>query len=220
MMNAPPDRYAVTKTYGHNLGFSATFRQWRATSHCRFLHGYSLQFELEFRSPCLNDNNWVIDFGSLKPVKKWLEDTFDHKTLVAIDDPLLRLFRGLADSEDDTLFLPGQKALLDLVEVPRVGCEGFAEYVANTVNMILFNSPSTELQGGADNGVYLYRVEAREHGANSATFFPTFRPKRLLNKGCEPETGTDVRTVYQENDNADGRNRVTRYWDSDGDDGA
>lgn len=29
--------YVSTKTYGHEVGLSATFRQWRASSHCRLL---------------------------------------------------------------------------------------------------------------------------------------------------------------------------------------
>jgi 6-pyruvoyltetrahydropterin/6-carboxytetrahydropterin synthase len=38
----------VKKTYGHELGLSACFRQHRAKSHCRFLHGYPLSFTFTF----------------------------------------------------------------------------------------------------------------------------------------------------------------------------
>ena len=31
--------FLSTKTYGHDLGLSAAFRQWRAESHCRLIHG-------------------------------------------------------------------------------------------------------------------------------------------------------------------------------------
>ena len=42
-------KYTSTKTYGHNIGLSAVFRQPHADhSHCRFLHGYSLQFKFVF----------------------------------------------------------------------------------------------------------------------------------------------------------------------------
>ena len=38
--------YYSTKTYGHNIGLSAVFRQPNADhSHCHFLHGYSLAFK-------------------------------------------------------------------------------------------------------------------------------------------------------------------------------
>ena len=41
--------YYSTKTYGHNIGLSAVFRQPNAEhSHCHLLHGYSLAFTFTF----------------------------------------------------------------------------------------------------------------------------------------------------------------------------
>lgn len=82
-------KFRSTKTYGHDIGLSCCFRQWRSASHCRFLHGYALAVHLEFEADDLDARSWVMDFGSLKPVRQWLVQTFDHKTLVAADDPLL-----------------------------------------------------------------------------------------------------------------------------------
>ena len=79
--------FRSTKTYGHEIGLSACFRQWRAESHCRLLHGYALAVKFVFESEELDVRNWVVDFGSLKTLKGWLEDTFDHTLLVANDDP-------------------------------------------------------------------------------------------------------------------------------------
>lgn len=158
-MDALRQIYRVTKIYGHNLGLSACFRQWRATSHCRFLHGYALQVELTFAAPRLNDNNWVIDFGSLKPIKQWLCDTFDHKTLVAIDDPEFVNFQMMHSS-----------GLIDMIAVERTGCEAFAAMIRDKVEGLLEELALDEqLQGGTSNGVYLEKVEVREHGANSAS---------------------------------------------------
>ena len=72
-------KYYSTKTYGHNIGLSACFRQPNAHSHCKFLHGYSLQFKFTFSCDSLDERNWVVDFGGLKPLKAWLENTFDHQ---------------------------------------------------------------------------------------------------------------------------------------------
>ena len=73
-------KYLSTKTYGHNIGLSAVFRQPHADhSHCRFLHGYSLAFKFTFGCDDLDHRNWCVDFGGLKPLKQWLEDSFDHK---------------------------------------------------------------------------------------------------------------------------------------------
>ena len=48
-------KFLSGKTYGHNTGHSCAFRQWRADSHCNLIHGYALQFELEFGSDGLDE---------------------------------------------------------------------------------------------------------------------------------------------------------------------
>ena len=90
-----PKTYISTKTYCHNLGLSVCFRQWRADSHCKYLHGYSLEIGFKFQAEELDLRNWIVDFGSLKSLKGLLEDTFDHKCLVAEDDPRKVLFREM-----------------------------------------------------------------------------------------------------------------------------
>lgn len=141
-----------TKTYGHEIGLSAAFRQWRADSHCRYLHGYALAVKFVFEATELDVRNWVVDFGSLKSLKGWLEDQFDHKTLVAEDDPALSTFQ-----------LMEAQGLCQLRVVPAVGCEKFAEMIFGAAEVWL-----------KDNGygarVRLVSVEVREHGANSAIY--------------------------------------------------
>lgn len=148
--------FYVTKTYDHSLGLSACFRQWRAKSHCRFLHGYALSIKLKFGAETLDENNWVIDFGGLKPVKQWICDTFDHKLIVAEDDPQLALFTNLDDPEQGI-------NLVDMVVIPFVGCEGFAKYVFDYVENWLGDNAHAPR-------VFLHSVEVREHGGNSAIY--------------------------------------------------
>lgn len=141
-----------TKTYEHNVGLSACFRQWRAESHCNQLHGYALAFRFVFEAEELDVRNWVVDFGSLKSLKGRLEDAFDHKTCVAADDPELETFLMMA-----------QKGMCTVRVLPSVGCEKFAEYVYGMADVWL-----------QDNGyaprVRLSLVEVREHGGNSAIY--------------------------------------------------
>lgn len=148
--------YKVTKTYGHDLGLSCCFRQHRAESHCAKLHGYAIAVKLEFGSDTLNDKNWVIDFGSMKPIKTFLEKTFDHKTIVAEDDPLLSIFQAAAGG-----------GVMDLVVLPSVGCEMFARYIFDKVSDML-----ADVWEGMnyDGKVKLLSVEVREHGANAASY--------------------------------------------------
>lgn len=158
--------YRVTKTYGHDLGLSACFRQPKATSHCRFLHGYALSFKFTFEADTLDENNWVIDFGSLKPLKQWLVDTFDHRLLVAQDDPEIGRLLNLATPTIDEL-ADGQAervGIADVLVVPAIGCEAFATMAAISANGLLAGMR----ERGKARGVRLVEVEVREHGANSA----------------------------------------------------
>jgi 6-pyruvoyltetrahydropterin/6-carboxytetrahydropterin synthase len=146
--------YRSTKTYGHDVGLSACFRQWRAThSHCSKLHGYALSVHLEFEAEELDALNWVVDFGGLKDIKAWLQDTFDHKTLVAEDDPDMHAFK-----------VAHSAGVIDMVIVSATGCEKFAEMVYNHVSSWLAR------EGLADR-VRLTRARVSEHGANSASYW-------------------------------------------------
>lgn len=144
--------FLSTKTYGHEVGLSACFRQWRAESHCRLLHGYALAVKFVFEAYDLDVRNWVVDFGSLKSLKGWLEDTFDHTLLVAADDPKLFELKAL-----------GVMGLARIVLVHATGCEAFAKLIYDCTEVWL-----------KDNGyaprVRLCSVEVREHGANSAIY--------------------------------------------------
>ena len=64
-------KFISTKKF---TGFPCTHRQWKAESHCRFVHGYSRDFYFEFECDELTKEMWVMDFGGLKEVKSWLEE--------------------------------------------------------------------------------------------------------------------------------------------------
>lgn len=144
--------YFSTKKYGHDIGLSACFRQPCADhSHCRFLHGYSLAFKFTFSCDKLDNKNWVVDFGGLKPLKKWLEDTFDHKVVLSKYDPHIPEFRVLED-----------KGLAELTILNGVGVEKFAEHAAIFANELV----KKESKGRC----WVVSCECAEHGANSAIY--------------------------------------------------
>lgn len=167
--------YYVTKTYDHSLGLSACFRQWRAESHCRFLHGYALSFKLTFAAHTLDCNNWVFNFGGLKPVKAFLEQHFDHKLVVAADDPQLERLQALDPFRMQTInddvvrvYQVGEpNKLASVLVLPWVGCEGFATFVANHVRSWLDVEYTEDV---LKRGLRLVSVEVREHGGNSAIY--------------------------------------------------
>ncbi|OUU14238.1 MAG: hypothetical protein CBB97_25250 [Candidatus Endolissoclinum sp. TMED37] len=145
-------QYLSTKTYGHNIGLACVFRQPNADhSHCHLLHGYSLQFKFTFGCDELDNKNWAVDFGGLKPLKAWLEDMFDHKLALDKADPFLETFKHLES--------------LDLAEIRMfdgVGAEKFAEHA--------FNFADKLIREKTDNRCYVVEVECAEHGANSAIY--------------------------------------------------
>ena len=86
---------------------SCAFRQPQATSHCRFIHGYRLVGKFWFGANELDENNWVVDFGGLKDLKKKLEEHFDHTTVIADNDPALESFKKLYINNQHKLLLKG-----------------------------------------------------------------------------------------------------------------
>jgi 6-pyruvoyltetrahydropterin/6-carboxytetrahydropterin synthase len=145
-------KYEVIKTIPHSKGWSVCFRQWRAESHCQYLHGYALQIALTFGSDSLDARNWVIDFGGFKSLFDGLAKDFDHKLVIAIDDPLSNYFLQLEA-------LGGA----EIVQLPNVGCEAFAEVIAlYTIYWMKLHAIRTDVR--------LLSVEVREHEGNGAIF--------------------------------------------------
>lgn len=141
--------YRVTKTYGNEKGLSCAFRQWRADSHCKLIHGYSLGFRFTFEAQTLDDRNWVYDFGGMKPIKAFLEKHFDHVMMVASDDPEIERLKDLTD-------------IANVRILRNVGCEAFAEFV--------FSYWCNKIDHETTGRVRLVSVECFEHGSNSATY--------------------------------------------------
>ena len=150
--------YISTKTYGHDFGLSCAFRQYKAKSHCHFLHGYAISVKVEFEANLLDHRNWVVDFGGLKSFKEELKNLFDHKVIVAEDDPLIDWYR-----RGDEL------GALELIVMPQVGCEYFAYHISCIARAWLHINKLTPR-------CTVKSVEVREHGANSAIFNPPNPP--------------------------------------------
>lgn len=141
--------YCSTKTFGHDVGISCAFRQWRATSHCNQIHGYALAFKFTFEAEHLDDKNWVVDFGGLKALKEMLLEAFDHKLVVAEDDPQLDVIMELSHA-----------GVADVHVVKAVGCEAFARIGFEMASRMIDNAR-----------VFVVSCEVMEHGANSAIYY-------------------------------------------------
>ena len=131
---------------------STAFRQWRAKSHCRLLHGYRLTAKIYFYAENLDETNWIFDFGNCKEIKTILENQFDHTTCVAADDPEIDMFKLMDD-----------KDMIDLrIMENGVSIEKNSEWIFNTVNDYVKNK--------TNNRVSVIKVEVWEHEGNSAIY--------------------------------------------------
>jgi len=155
-------------------GYSICFRQWQAAhSHCKYLHGYAIQFKLHFEANTLDKHNWVWDFGWLKnpnlkidnmSVSEWFDYMFDHTVLVAHDDPELLKFQNLA-----------QENIIQLRVVPQLSCEKIAQLVLEKITILLddvnkTNNKTNNYSGQNSNQqIRLTRVDVFEHAKNCAS---------------------------------------------------
>jgi 6-pyruvoyltetrahydropterin/6-carboxytetrahydropterin synthase len=106
---------------------------------------------LTFRATELDDRNWVVDFGSLKSLKGWLEDMFDHKLLLAEDDPEYIAIKHLEALK-----------IANIITMPRVGMEAMAYYI--------YQFSEGWLKDNGFHKVTLEMVEVKEHEANWARY--------------------------------------------------
>jgi 6-pyruvoyltetrahydropterin/6-carboxytetrahydropterin synthase len=116
-----------------------------------FLHGYELQFEIEFGCAETDpDSGTVIDTRGLREVRTALARQFDHTTLIESDDPQRELFELLAAQD-----------ALDLRIMQCTSMEASAAWVFDTVERIV---------GQATGGrVWVSRIEASENRNNVVT---------------------------------------------------
>ncbi len=142
--------YVSTKRYNHDSGYSIAYRQHRADSHCKYIHGYSLAFDFEFEAETLDVRNWVCDFGGFRTLKDFLDEHFDHTLLVAQDDPDLEFFKEI-----------DRRGLAQVREVEKTGCEGLAEYLYWYVNEVWLSN------NGYAPRVFCRKVQVHETRSNS-----------------------------------------------------
>ena len=141
-------------------GFSTCFRQWRAnTTHCQYLHGYDVEFEVTFEGD-LDHRNWVWDFGGMKRAKNliegrspkaWMEYMFDHTVVVSEDDPDMQNFVDM-----------DARGIIQLRVIEAVGAEKFAEYLYHKLNDFV--------QLETEGRVKVVKVKFMENHKNSAIY--------------------------------------------------
>ncbi len=153
--------YQSAKTFDN---FSVALRQWKAKhSHCQLLHGYAFELKVWFTSneedldKQLDDMNWIVDYGGFKKppegngLRAWLDDIFDHTTLIEKDDPYLDYFQSGA-----------QEGVMKLIIMEKMGAESVAKLVFDKFNEVLSKTDAGRCR--------VIRVECFENKNNSSIY--------------------------------------------------
>ena len=122
--------------------------------HCSFVHGYGRYVEFTFHCTERDEKGWVMDFGDLKDVKKWLEERWDHRLLIAHDDPLIGLFEGLHKVGGVNL---------------NVMPEGYGPGIEDSCRYV-FDYANPQIISQTNGRVWLERVRIWEHENNYAEY--------------------------------------------------
>tara|TARA_B100000287_G_scaffold177483_1_gene167503 strand:- start:476 stop:829 length:354 start_codon:yes stop_codon:yes gene_type:complete len=109
-----------------------------------------------------DEKEWVVDFGGLKEVKKWLEEKFDHTLLINEDDPMRHVF----EEHDGKLWR--------LTIMPNIGMEGSAKYIFDHVDPMIKEM--------TNDRCWVVSVECRENVKNSA-IYTNERPMLTIKEG-------------------------------------
>ena len=120
--------------------------------HCKLIHGHNWSFEVTFECETCDDNGFVFDFGKLQPVKKTLDDTFDHTLVLSANDPLRREITEFFAKYE----IPNVRVIDDC------SCEGIAKWVYHLVNSYVSDVSM--------NRVHVSKVTVYEDTRNSASY--------------------------------------------------
>ena len=126
-------------------------RQHRHEGHCALIHGHNWTITITFAAAELDANGFVVDFGRLKFLERWIDEHLDHACVFNEDDPL----RG-------TLTAVGGRGVWKPYVVKSCSCEGMARHLCEVFD------PMVRAETGGR--VRVVRVEVEEDAKNAATY--------------------------------------------------
>lgn len=119
---------------------------------CASVHGYDRSVTITF-SGNVDENGWIVPFGELQEVKKFLEFYFDHTVLLPANDGRIK---GITDD----MLKPG-----GLFAKLRVLPHGVSMEMSS---LFIWENVSSYITHVTKGRCYVSRVECREHECNSA----------------------------------------------------
>lgn len=93
---------------------------------CSRIHGHNWDIDITFACEKLDDNGFVVDFGKLKYIKRYLDDNLDHACVFSTQDPLAK---EIIDSAPEGIYQP--------YWVENASCEGLAKHLYDEFSKLL-----------------------------------------------------------------------------------
>lgn len=125
-------------------------RQHVHDGHCAFIHGHNWSIQVTFEAERPDINGFVVDFGKLKYLKRWIDEVLDHACLIDKDD------------EEGKRLVLSNPNLFKFAILEDVSCEGLAKYVYEEFNAMV--------QEHTNGRVWVREVTIFEDSRNSATY--------------------------------------------------
>jgi 6-pyruvoyl-tetrahydropterin synthase len=119
---------------------------------CSSVHGYDRSVKITFTGE-VDEMGWIVPFGELKSVKKFLEYYFDHTTVIPANDPRIGVFKEASLMTEPPMF---QLRILPY----GVSMEMSSRFIWEQVNPFILNV--------TDSRCYVEKVECIEHDSNAA----------------------------------------------------
>lgn len=126
-------------------------RQSNHDGHCSYVHGHNWSISLTFSALELDENGFIVDFGKLKYIKKWIDENLDHACLLNSCDPCIDEFKN--------------SDYFKLLIVQDCSCEGLSKYLFKTLNHLI------SVHESENRGVKIIQVTIAEDSKNSATYY-------------------------------------------------
>jgi len=123
-----------------------------SAGECASIHGYDRSVKMTFAGE-IDEMGWIVPFGELRSVKKFLEYYFDHTTVIPANDPRKDKIIEAANTTNPPMF---QLRILPY----GVSMEMSSRFIWEQVNPFIH-----EVTNGR---CYVEKVECIEHDSNSA----------------------------------------------------
>lgn len=120
--------------------------------HCAFVHGHNWSITITFACRERDQNGFVIDYGKLGYLKRWIDEKLDHACVFHRDDPLREKLVAAAPEAWKTYVLDD------------VSNEGIAIH--------LYDIFDAMVREDSDDRVWVHAVEVEEDSKNAARYEP------------------------------------------------